>query len=202
VAGLLHTHDPDLVNVRDEKTTKDVEKNDPGSMVGLTAKTEQDEKEAQKALREQAYQAALDADAHAKLSIFATRPAKYNRFMNFLQEMLATAILVFGAEMFNLRREFDESVSADGGFTKAMFIAFFIMTLILGLGGTTGLAVNPARDFGPRLAHALLPIPGKGSSEWHYGWVPFVAPFVGAALGAGLFWCMDELYQSGADEEL
>lgn len=111
--------------------------------------------------------------------------------------MTGTAALTFGAEMFNLRCEFDSSVNSDGAYTQALFVSLFITLLILGLGGTTGLAVNPARDAGPRLAHSLLPIPGKGSSEWHYGWVPILAPLVGAALGAGVFRGMELLFETG-----
>jgi glycerol uptake facilitator-like aquaporin len=99
--------------------------------------------------------------------------------------------IFFGVEMFKLRRE---------PYTQAMFVSFYIMVLILGLGGTTALAVNPARDCGPRLAHALLPIPGKGSSECHYAGAPFFAPFVGTAYEAALYSGIQALYKSGSEE--
>jgi len=148
-----------------------------------------------------ALEAAIRADTRAKLSVFCTRPAKYNPFANFYQEMTATAALVAGAELLNLRSEYevDPALAADGPFVRAIFVSLFITMLILGLGGTTGLAVNPARDFGPRLAHYLvLPIPSKGSSEWNYGWLPASAPFAGAALGAGLYALVELLYASSS----
>lgn len=202
VAGMLHTHDtristsggdggggnPDMTNGKD------------ASFSPSTTEIQ----ETPESFRQEMYEAALAADAHAKLSIFATRPAKYNRWANFYQEMVATAVLVSGAEMFTLRLEYQEAVDGvvDGQLTKALFISLFIAVLILGLGGTTGLAVNPARDFGPQLAHALLPIPGKGDSEWHYAFVPFFAPFVGAELGALFYWGIEALYKTSDDVEL
>eukprot|EP00797_Seminavis_robusta_P010757 Sro17_g012220.2 (485) ;mRNA; r:55887-57341 len=146
-----------------------------------------------------AYKAALQADASAKLSIFGTRPAIYNRPWNFLQEAIATAVLVLGAELFNLRKEVQTELTGtwqDGAFFQSLYVALYITLLVLGLGGPTGLAANPARDVGPRLAHYLLPIPGKGSSEWHYGLVvPLWGPFAGAAVGAGLFKLMEGLFE-------
>jgi glycerol uptake facilitator protein len=70
---------------------------------------------------------------------------------------------------------------------EGLLIGFFVFVCILGLGGPTGIAANPARDFSPRLAHWLLPIPGKGPSEWYYSWVPVVGPFVGGCAAAGLY---------------
>ena len=193
VAALLHTHDVELEHQQQLQHDMEMEDCDCDNV----AKPE----------KHAVYAAALDADANAKLSIFATRPAIYNRPVNFMQEALATAMLVFGAEMFNLRKEMqkeyqmEELVSTvDGPMIHTLWISFFIAALILGLGGPTGLAVNPARDIGPRLAHALLPLPGKGSSEWSYGAVvPLWAPFVGATLAAGLFRAMQLLYESGDD---
>lgn len=68
-----------------------------------------------------------------------------------------------------------------------LIIGFIVFAIGLSLGGPTGYAINPARDLGPRIAHALLPIPGKGGSDWAYGWVPVVAPLVGGILGAVLY---------------
>ena len=70
---------------------------------------------------------------------------------------------------------------------EGIWIGFFVFLCILGLGGPTGIAANPARDFAPRIAHALLPIPGKGPSEFYYSWIPFFAPFVGGCAAAGLY---------------
>jgi glycerol uptake facilitator protein len=94
----------------------------------------------------------------------------------FLGELIGTfvlvlAILAIGANQF-----------ADG--LNPFVVGFLIVAIGLSLGGTTGYAINPARDFGPRLAHFLLPIPGKGSSNWSYAWVPIVGPLLGGALGS------------------
>ncbi len=146
-----------------------------------------------------AYKASLEADARAKLSIFATRPAIFNRPFNFLQEAILTAMLVLGAELFSLRSEMQSEITgvppSDGILFVSFYISFYITQLILGLGGVTGLAANPARDFGPRLAHAILPIEGKGTSEWNYGLVvPMMGPMAGAALGAAIFTGLEDLY--------
>jgi glycerol uptake facilitator protein len=112
--------------------------------------------------RERIYDAAVVADQNAKLSIFATRPAIYTPVFNFLTEVMCTAALVFGALMMYARRELlDPSGRALFRSVEGMWVGFFVFVAILGLGGPTGIAANPARDFSPRLAHALLPIPGK-----------------------------------------
>lgn len=158
------------------------------------------QKQKQKEALNAAFQAAIQADQAAKLTIFSTRPAKFNRFANFMQEMTSTFCLVFGIQMMNMRLEYDEVAKAiTSPYTQGLYTTFFVISLILGLGGTTGFAVNPARDLGPRIAHALLPIPGKGDSEWYYGWIPVFAPFVGAALAALAMEGMEALYESGMD---
>jgi glycerol uptake facilitator-like aquaporin len=165
------------------------------------------------AKRRETYEAALRADSAAKLSIFATRPAIYNLPFNFMQEALASAVLFFGAEMFKLSTQVRQEQSGDSSVITAredplmlaLWVSLFITLLVLGLGGVTGLAANPARDIGPRFAHWLLPFPNKGPSEWHYGLVvPLLAPYVGACLGAGLFQIMLRLFATGddADDEL
>ena len=68
-----------------------------------------------------------------------------------------------------------------------LLVGVLVLGIGLSLGGTTGYAINPARDLAPRLAHAILPIPGKGTSDWEYGWIPVVAPIVGGILGAGAY---------------
>ena len=78
------------------------------------------------------------------------------------------------------------AVGISGGMDK-IFVFALIVSIGMSLGGLTGYAINPARDFGPRLAHALLPIKGKGTSNWGYAWIPIVAPTVGALLAVGLF---------------
>lgn len=79
------------------------------------------------------------------------------------------------------------------GSIGAIPVAFLVIAIGMSLGGTTGYAINPARDFGPRLAHALLPIKGKGSSQWSYSWVPIVGPICGAILAVAVFFLYDLL---------
>lgn len=124
---------------------------------------------------------AVTDDPGAKLGIFCTGPAIRNLPENFLTEVIATTTLIcvgfaFGAS----------AVSANGlppGFAPYLW-GCLVWVLGLCLGGPTGYAMNPARDFGPRVAHAVLPIPGKGSSDWGYALVPILGPLVGGAIGA------------------
>ncbi|KDD76971.1 hypothetical protein H632_c51p0 [Helicosporidium sp. ATCC 50920] len=135
-----------------------------------------------------AYEAALVADKNAKLSIFATRPAIFSPLFNALCELMCTATLIFTYLM--LQQRGDLLGGPQAGLYEAsvgMWAGFLIFVLVLGLGGPTGIAANPARDLGPRIAHWILPIPGKGSSEFNYAWIPFFADFAGGAVGALLF---------------
>ena len=149
-------------------------------------------------IRDAAFEAAIRADQAAKLSIFATRPAKYNRINNFVQEMMGTVVLIVGIQTLILRQKLDSSLKdITSPFLESFFTAFFVTACVMGLGGATGFAVNPGRDLGPRIAHFILPIPGKGESEWHYGWVPVAGPFVGACLAAPIMIGVEMLYTSG-----
>jgi hypothetical protein len=134
------------------------------------------------------YEAAVVADRNVKLSIFCTRPAIYSPLFNFICEFLCTTALIYGALMIYARRDLlygpERSLYRS---EEGIWIAFFVFLCILGLGGPTGIAANPARDFSPRVAHFLLPIPGKGKSEFYYSWIPFFAPFVGGCAAAGLY---------------
>lgn len=118
-------------------------------------------------------------DAATKLAVFSTAPAIRNHFSNFMSEFIATALLVF-AILFIGVNEFTHGL-------KPLVVGLLIVSIGLSLGGTTGFAMNPARDLGPRIAHALLPIHGKGSSDWGYAWIPVAGPFVGAIAGALLY---------------
>jgi glycerol uptake facilitator-like aquaporin len=185
------TVDPDKkrksMQVRIQETGKKLKEK-----LHLTKKIEE-----QRKFLDAAFEAAIRADQSAKLSIFCTRPAKYNRLANFLQETAGTFYLIFGLKMLDFRLAQDNfEADVTSPYTQGILATFFIIALALGLGGTTGFAVNPARDFGPRIAHFILPIAGKGESEWHYGWVPLFAPFVGAAIAAGAMECMETLYAS------
>jgi len=142
-------------------------------------------------------EAAVTAGQNAKLSIFATRPAVYSPLLNFLAEFMATIALCYGALMIGERANMllgpqKELFDAVSGF----YLGFFIYLCVLDLGGPTGLAVNPARDFSPRLAHWILPIPGKGPSELYYCWIPIVAPLAGGCAAAGLYIATQELNKS------
>ncbi|WP_414637029.1 MIP/aquaporin family protein [Acetobacterium sp.] len=115
-------------------------------------------------------------DKTTKLSVFCTQPAIRNTVANFISEIIATFILVFTvlAIMGN---------EALGNFAP-MLIGFVLMAIGMAMGGTTGYAINPARDLAPRIAHLVLPIAGKGDSDFGYAWIPVVAPIVGAIIAA------------------
>ena len=122
----------------------------------------------------------LTEDKGLKLAVFSTGPAVRNYTANLLTEILATAFLLIG--IFTI---FSKGVMGTAGFASGFgpyLVAMLIWALGLSLGGPTGYALNPARDLGPRIAHAVLPIAGKGDSDWGYSWVPVVGPMVGAGL--------------------
>ena len=119
-------------------------------------------------------------DPGLKLAVFSTGPAIRNPVANTLSEIIGTFILVFGVSAI---LQPNNEVGALG----ALLVGFLVFGIGLSLGGPTGYAINPARDLGPRVAHAVLPIAGKGSSDWEYSWVPVVGPFIGGALGALAF---------------
>jgi glycerol uptake facilitator protein len=121
-------------------------------------------------------------DPAAKLGIFSTSPAVRSPLFNILSEMIGTAVLVVVAAAIG-----SHGVSPTGpapGFAPWL-VASLVWAIGLSLGGTTGYAINPARDLGPRLMHWLLPIPGKGGSNWRYAPIPLIGDFAGAVL-AGL----------------
>lgn len=117
-------------------------------------------------------------DPAAKLAVFSTAPAIRSPFANLLSEIIGTFVLVLVLLAWGAKG----LVFADG--LKTLAVAFLIVAIGMSLGGTTGYAINPARDLGPRIAHAILPIPGKGSSDWGYAWIPVIGPIIGAALAA------------------
>ncbi|GAA3754874.1 glycerol uptake facilitator protein [Spinactinospora alkalitolerans] len=128
-------------------------------------------------------------DAEAKLAAFSTAPAVRNIPANFLAEVIGTFMLLFGILGINGNAgplgegRVDLSALFATGLAP-LLIGLLVLVIGLSLGGPTGYAINPARDLGPRIAHALLPIAGKGGSDWSYAWVPVVAPVVGGVLGA------------------
>jgi glycerol uptake facilitator protein len=136
---------------------------------------------------------AITTDKDAKLGVFCTAPAIRNPGANVLTEVIGTAVLLFGvlaiaanAQTLVRPGDLDLSLVFSRGL-QPLLVGILVLGIGLSLGGPTGYAINPARDLGPRLAHALLPIAGKRDSDWSYAWIPVVAPIVGGVLGAGLF---------------
>jgi len=125
-------------------------------------------------------------DAGAKMAVFCTGPAIRNYGINFICEVVGTFVLVFtifhitGAEIANTKQV------VGLGSVGALPVALLVWVIGLSLGGTTGYAINPARDLGPRIMHLLLPIKNKAGNDWAYAWIPVVGPLTGAALAAFL----------------
>lgn len=115
-------------------------------------------------------------DPATKLGVFVTSPAIPHSFSNLLSEIIGTFILVLGL-LFIGANKFTEGLNP-------IAVGLLIVVIGMSLGGTTGYAINPARDLGPRIAHFVLPIPGKGRSNWSYAWIPVIGPILGGALGA------------------
>ena len=124
-------------------------------------------------------------DPGLKLACFSTGPGIRNPVSNVITEIIGTFVLVLGVLAFFAPGEAggDPPVGVLGG----LIVGLLVLGIGLSLGGPTGYAINPARDLGPRIMHAILPIAGKGPSDWAYAWVPVVAPMIGAALAALFF---------------
>ena len=137
------------------------------------------------------------ADPKIKLGVFSTVPAIHNYFTNALSEMIGTFMLVFSALYvgvnFTPALEGSQLSLNLNDVLKPLAFGFMVAVLVIGLGGQTGYALNPARDLGPRIMHAVLPIAGKGSSRWYYVWVPICAPIAGGMMGGSCF----KLYYHG-----
>lgn len=124
-------------------------------------------------------------DADLKLGVFCTAPARRNTGANFMTEVVGTFMLLVGILAIVGTTEAATEGLAVG--LNPFLIGVLVWAIGLSLGGPTGYAINPARDFGPRIAHAILPIPGKRDPDWSYSWVPVVAPIVGGVLGVVLW---------------
>jgi glycerol uptake facilitator protein len=121
---------------------------------------------------------AVTENADLKLAVFSTGPAVRSPMWNFVSEFIGTFVLLF--VIFAFANNKGVGLAALG----ALPVALLVLAIGLSLGGTTGYAINPARDLGPRIAHYLLPIPGKRDSDWAYAWIPVVAPLLGGAAAA------------------
>jgi len=122
-------------------------------------------------------------DQGAKLGVFCTAPAIRSTGANLVCEIIGTFVLVLGV----LAILTPKNLKPDHGFDSGLgplLVGVLVLGIGISLGGPTGYAINPARDLGPRLAHAILPIAGKGSSDWGYAWIPVVGPIIGGVLGA------------------
>jgi glycerol uptake facilitator protein len=119
-----------------------------------------------------------------KFAAFGTAPAIQNTTSNLASEIIGTFVLIFVIFHFTGAEMGLDKTPVGLGSLGAIPVTFLVWAIGLSLGGTTGYAINPARDLGPRIVHSLLPIPGKGSSNWRYAWIPVVGPFTGAVLAA------------------
>lgn len=130
------------------------------------------------------------ADPGLKLAVFSTGPAIRNPVWNLVTEIVGTFMLVFGVfaiDSASMTGADGSTLAVNLGALGAIPVAFLVWGIGLSLGGPTGYAINPARDLGPRIAHFLLPIPGKGDSDWGYSWIPVVGPIIGAIIAGVLY---------------
>jgi glycerol uptake facilitator protein len=127
------------------------------------------------------------ADTGLKLAVYSTGPAIRNVASNLVTEIIGTFVLIFGvASIFSSA---DTAMAAQGipaAGLGPLLVGILVWGIGLSLGGPTGYAINPARDLGPRIAHAVLPIAGKGDSDWGYSWIPVVGPIIGAIVAGVL----------------
>ena len=129
-------------------------------------------------------------DPEMQLAAFSTSPSIKNAVFNLLSEIVGTFVLVFVAFYFTAPKMGDQPVGLGG--LGALPVAFIVWSIGLSLGGTTGYAINPTRDFGPRIMHSILPMKNKGSSNWKYAWIPVIGPFIGGAIAALVYLLLNE----------
>ena len=122
----------------------------------------------------------------AKLAVFCTAPAIRSPIPNLVTEIIGTAVLVLGVLAILTPKNLNPDFGWNVGLGPAL-VGVIVWAIGLSLGGPTGYAINPARDLGPRLAHALLPVAGKGSSDWRYAWIPVAGPVIGGVIAAFLY---------------
>ena len=126
-------------------------------------------------------------DKGLKSATFFTAPAIRNTTSNLTSEILGTFVLIFVIFYFTNAEMGADKTPIGLGSLGAIPVAFLVWAIGLSLGGTTGYAINPARDLGPRIMHAILPVADKGGNNWDYAWIPIVGPVVGASIAAGLY---------------
>lgn len=128
-------------------------------------------------------------DAGLKLGVFCTAPAYRATGPNLITEIIGTAVLLFGVLgiVTNAGTAPGDLSAVIATGLNPLLVGLLVLGIGLSLGGPTGYAINPARDLGPRIAHAVLPIAGKGGNDWEYSWIPVVGPVIGGLVGAGLF---------------
>lgn len=122
----------------------------------------------------------LTENQETKLATFGTIPAIRSKWNNLISEIIGTFVLIFGVL-------YIATPSVGIGSLDALPVSFLVFSIGLSLGGTTGYAINPARDFAPRVMHSILPIKGKGKSDWGYAWIPVVGPIIGSTLASFLY---------------
>ncbi|VWB28828.1 MIP family channel protein [Burkholderia arboris] len=123
---------------------------------------------------------AKEANPDLKLAVFCTAPAIRSVWQNVLTETICTFVLIFGVLYL-------ASPQVGLGALDALPVGLLVLGIGISLGGPTGYAMNPARDLAPRFVHAILPIPGKRGSDWHYAWIPVIGPVLGGMIAAGLY---------------
>lgn len=131
-------------------------------------------------------------DPDTQLAVFSTGPAIRNTVSNLLSEVIGTFVLIFVVFYFTDAEIKNPKTPIGLGSLGAIPVAFLVWAIGLSLGGTTGYAINPARDLGPRIAHAILPMKHKGSSNWQYAWIPIVGPLLGGTLAALVYMMMNK----------
>jgi glycerol uptake facilitator protein len=126
-------------------------------------------------------------DKGLKLAVFSTGPAIRNTLSNLTSEIIGSFVLLFVIFYFTTAEIADTKTPVGLGSLGAIPVMFLVWAIGLSLGGTTGYAINPVRDLGPRIMHSILPVSGKGSSDWSYSWIPVIGPMIGASLAAFLY---------------
>jgi len=130
---------------------------------------------------------AATEDKGLKLAAFSTGPAIRNTVSNLASEVIGSFVLLFVIFYFTSAEITDTKTPVGLGSLGAIPVMFLVWAIGLSLGGTTGYAINPVRDLGPRIMHSILPVAGKGPSDWAYSWIPVAGPMIGASLAACLY---------------